>query len=615
MEKSLPLVLVLDDLFGRDVAEGRNADRENLCAQFMWRDVTGDAAAKVSQQRILEPVADAVFFRAQVPVCASVGDTVENDLPGALAHVRDYWQTPTPALGGPAPHARARIASMLLVDLCFYTGVVTAESHARAAGMPLGRPQDSNPRTYFGLKLLGEVHRTFPELPIFALSSMPRQSVALALSQRGALGFIDRMSLDGPAQFSRALDYHGLFPDPAEVIIGTSLPILLALRDARRTAQNRQDLLIRGERGTGKELFAQFIHRISAARNGGRASPLVAVNSPVLSPALFAAELFGIEPGSATGVVGRRGLLETANGGDIFLDEIADMAPEVQASLLRVLQERQVTPVGGRRPRNIDVRIIAATNADIDDPNAGMRADLLDRLRVGGTLWLPPLRERIDDIPLLAERFVRDAETRRAVTLRREITRDALDKLLSYDWPGNIRELQTVIVDAVNRFPDVEHLVADHLRIGVSARPAAPRRSSPLTVQAQPLANFGAPAESLLDALLEHIDSIRFHLGNLSDWAGKLHALQDHHYHLIARMLLASLEATKRRTPQNPAGILQIQPAIKLLTGDTSITTTKAADAVKRLLGPRAQELEGDLKEAYDIAVRLRPKRSGTPVD
>jgi DNA-binding NtrC family response regulator len=610
MEKSLPLVLVLDDLFGRNLAEGRNGDRENLCAQFMWRDITGDSAAKASQQRIPEPVADAVFFRAQLPVHAQIGDAVENDLPGALAHIRDYWQTP--ALGGGLRHAQVRRASMLLVDLCFYTGSVTAESDLRAAGMPLGRQQDSDPRTYFGLEILTEVRRAFPDLPIFALSSMPRQAVTLDLSRRGALGFIDRTSLEGPAQFSRALDYHGLFPDPAGVIIGTSLPILLALREARRAAHHRQDLLIRGERGTGKELFAQFIHRSSAAHNGGRASPLVAVNSPALSPSLFAAELYGIEPGSATGVVGRRGLLETADGGDVFLDEVTDLALEAQASLLRVLQERQVTPVGGRRPKSIAVRIIAATNADLDDPTAGLRADLLDRLRVGGTIWLPPLRDRIEDIPLLAERFVRDAEARRAVTLRREISCDAVDKLLSYDWPGNIRELQTVVADAVSRFPDVEHLVADHLRIGTADHPTATRRSCKIAIKVSSTTKIEAPIESSIDALLQHTASISFHLDNLSDWAGKLGVLQDNQHRLIARMLLVSLEATKRRTPQNPSGILQIHPAIKLLTGDTGISATQAADTVKRLLGAKADELEGDLKEAYDIAVRLRPKRGRT---
>jgi DNA-binding NtrC family response regulator len=609
MDKVLPLVLVLDDLFGRDVADGRNVDRENLCAQFLWRDITGDAASLASTQAVLVPVAEVIFHRAQIPLRAAVGDIVENDVASALARIREFWWPSAASPRLPSAHSRRRL-SMVLLDLCFYTGKVTDESHRTAPGMPEGRPRDSGPKTYFGLKLLAETHREFPDLPVFVLSSMPRKSVALELSRRGALGFIDRTAQDGPAQFAQALSYHGLLSDPAGVIVGQSLPLLLALREARRAAQHRLDVLIRGERGTGKELFAQFIHRMSAGSRGGRAGPLVAINTPVLTPSLFASELYGIEPGSATGVVGRRGLIETANGGDVFLDEIAEMAPEVQASLLRVVQEREVTPVGARRPRPVDIRVIGATNADIDNPQSGFRPDLLDRLKAGGSIWLPPLRERLEDIPLLVEQFVREAESRRASTLRREISQDAIDKLLAHHWPGNVRELQAVVSDAVNRFADVEHLVADHLRIateGRSTRVAAPGRS----VRFQPAtpASVETQSQCSLETVLQQAASLSFRTDNLDEWAGQLGTAQAHVSEMFARMVQAALDATRRRTPAHPSGVIQIHPAVKLLTGDSSVSASKAADMMKRLLGPMSDRLEGDLRQAYETSIRLRPKR------
>ncbi|HYF45515.1 MAG TPA: sigma 54-interacting transcriptional regulator [Acidimicrobiales bacterium] len=609
MDSDRPLVLVLDDLFGRDVADGRNVDRENICAQFLWRDVTGDTAAHASVQRVVAPVADAAFFRAQRPLGASPGDTVENDLAAALAFVRRHWSAPLAHGGAAGDGAPARRASLVLVDLCFYTGPVTAESHASAPGMPEGRPGDAAPRSYFGIQLLVEIHRQFPDLPVLVLSSMPRRPIALELSRQGALGFIDRTGPDGPTQFAQALVYHGLYPDSSRLIVGQSLQVLLAIREARRAAQHRQDVMIRGERGTGKELFAQFIHRTYVASRGGGGIPLVAVNSPVLSPTLFASELYGIEPGSATGVAGRRGLLETADGGDVFLDEIADMAPEVQASLLRVLQEREVTPVGARRPRRIDVRFLAATNADVSDPGSGFRADLLDRLQAGGTIWLPPLRERLEDIPILVERLVREAEERRAATLRREVTPEALDRLRSHSWPGNVRELQAVIADAVTQYPDVEHLVADHLRIGRDHDRRRPGHwQSERTVTAPPIPPAGVvgPPESVA-ALLQQVGSVEFGVHNLDEWAGRLGVVQSHVHRLVARMVEGALEATKQRTPERPSGIVRIHPAMKLLTGDSGLTATKAADLLKRVLGPIAGELDGELKEAYDTAVRLRP--------
>lgn len=585
----LPKLLIIDDLFGRNVPDGRNSDRENLCAHFLWRDATGDTAAKGSRQEVLKPVAEAVFCRAQFPLESMPGSLVENDIHGALRILRSGWSGEM--RGGAPPWA------MVLLDLCFYTGEVTDASHRRTPGMPEGRPEDDDPKHYFGLTLLDAIHREFPELPVVILSSKPREEVSLEFSQRGAVGFIARDDLRGPELLEEALFRHGLLPDASGEAIGNSLPVLLALREARRAARHGQNVLIRGERGTGKELLARYLNR-TVSRSSRR--PFVPVNSAILTPPMFASELFGIERKTATDVDAKVGLVETADGGDLFFDEIADMPAEVQAAVLRVLQERQITRVGGRESIPVDVRFISATNVDIELEERGFRADLLDRLCLGGSVWLPPLRERKSDIPLLVESFVRDAEKRGAGTMHREITADALDRLCGYDWPGNVRELQSCIHDAVNRHPDVEHLVPAHLRFGSDKRQFAERNISGASNTVPPRADLGC--------VLEALGRCNFAASDIGEWAGHLDHLQLEHTRLLARYLQAALDATKRRTPAAPQGQIQIHPAVKLITGDPTLTASRAADVVKRLLGPLVDELDGDLVEAYETALRLRPK-------
>lgn len=611
-------ILILDDLFGRCSPEGLNVDRENLCAHFLWEDATCDSASKASKQKVLQPTAEAVFCRAQSPACSEPGDTVENNLEMALEAVRKGWPEAGLKRRGRPPKTTPPRWSMALIDLCFYTGRVTEESHRRTPGMPEGRPGDDDPRSYFGLTLLDAIHREFPELPIFILSSKPRHEVSLAFSRRGALGFIDRSTHDGPELLEQALWNHGLLPDPDGELVGHSLPLLLALREARRATGHREHMLLRGERGTGKELLASFLHRCAkVAASAPREIPLaenskhatsssprfLAVNGAALSPNLFASELFGIQPRTTTGVDGKVGLIEMAKGGDLLLDELAVLHPEVQASLLRVLQEREVTRVGGRESLPVDVRFLAATSSDLEDPDCPIRTDLLDRLRGGGSIWLPPLRERLDDLPLLVESFLRKAEAQRPGIRSRQILPEAMEKLLNHDWPGNVRELRSVIFDAVARYPDVEHLVAEHVRIDTKAK----GQLSKIEDRAAPnRAKAGANASFL--GLLEHLRAVDFDPTQVGNWAGRLTELQREQSGLIGRLLLAALSATKRRTPERPEGILQIHPAAKLATGDATLTAAKAADLFKRLLGPMKDELEGDLLEAYKISIRLRPK-------
>lgn len=213
-----------------------------------------------------------------------------------------------------------------------------------------------------------------------------------------------------------------------------------------RVARTDSTVLISGESGTGKELAARAVHRNS--RRSDR--PFVAVNCAALAESLLESELFGHEKGAFTGaLMQRKGRLEIADGGSIFLDEIAELSPPLQTKLLRVLQEREFERVGGTRPIKIDVRVIAATNQDLDTAmsNGTFRQDLFFRLNVV-QLEMPSLRDRPEDIPMLANYFL----TRYAARCKRkvfEISPEAHDLLLKYDWPGNVRELENAIERAV----------------------------------------------------------------------------------------------------------------------------------------------------------------------
>ena len=227
-----------------------------------------------------------------------------------------------------------------------------------------------------------------------------------------------------------------------EEIVGTSRPLKAVLSRIAKVGPTDSTVLITGETGTGKELIARAVHKRSQ-RSGG---PFISVNCAALPPTLVLSELFGHEKGAFTGATERRlGRFEMADGGTIFLDEMGELLPDTQAALLRVLQEREFERVGGGHPIRVDVRVIAATNRDLNAALATgtFRRDLLYRLNVF-PIELPPLRERKDDILMLVEYFV-ERYANRAGRKIRSIDQKTLDLLQSYDWPGNIRELQNVI--------------------------------------------------------------------------------------------------------------------------------------------------------------------------
>jgi formate hydrogenlyase transcriptional activator len=227
-----------------------------------------------------------------------------------------------------------------------------------------------------------------------------------------------------------------------EDIVGSSMTLQRVLRDVERVAKTDSTVLITGETGTGKELIAHAIHRRSS-RSG---SNLIKVNCAALPAELIASELFGHERGAFTGALQQRiGRFEAANRGTIFLDEIGEVSPEMQIALLRVLQEREFERVGGNRTIRTDVRVIAATNRNLEVGivEGRFRADLYYRLNVF-PVHVPPLRERVQDIPILVAYFA--ARVARCMGRRiGHIDQGTLSAMQRYSWPGNIRELQNVI--------------------------------------------------------------------------------------------------------------------------------------------------------------------------
>src|SRR5437763_7005434 len=226
-------------------------------------------------------------------------------------------------------------------------------------------------------------------------------------------------------------------------IVGSSAKIQDLLRMIARLKDTRTPVLITGESGTGKELIARAIH----FRGQYAKRPFVAVDCGALVPTLIESELFGYEKGAFTGAAkSKEGLFESANGGTVFLDEIGELPLEMQAKLLRVLQEKEVRPVGSNTNVKVDVRVIAATNRDLEAAYRGgtFRKDLYFRLNVV-TVHLPPLRERKADIPILVHHFL----DRYAKGSHIQVTAAAMKSLLHYDWPGNVRELENCIARAV----------------------------------------------------------------------------------------------------------------------------------------------------------------------
>jgi two-component system response regulator FlrC len=298
-----------------------------------------------------------------------------------------------------------------------------------------------------GLDLLRHVRRTDPEVPVILLSAFGTVPEAVEALKEGATDFLlkpfSHDALDSVLQKVRSGNRSSK-PAPHAPALVTENPAMKAfLQRAASAARTRATILVQAESGTGKELLARWIHRSSTNADG----PFVAVNCAALPENLLESELFGYEKGAFTGATTfKPGKFELAQNGTILLDEIGEMAPLLQAKLLRVLQEQEVDRIGGKRPVSLNVRVIATTNKDLRKliSRGLFREDLFFRLNVV-PLRIPPLRERKDDIPLLVEHFIEKFGAPTAAAP----DEDTLNLLLRYAWPGNVRELENVVQRAL----------------------------------------------------------------------------------------------------------------------------------------------------------------------
>ncbi|MGD2083354.1 MAG: sigma 54-interacting transcriptional regulator [Chromatiales bacterium] len=337
--------------------------------------------------------------------------------------------------------------------------VATAGSGEEAlASLPRVRPRlvisDLRMEGMDGMTLFDIIHERDPTLPVIILTAHGTIPDAVAATHRGVFGYLTKpfdsrellervdsaleINPAGPAAGAGEAPEH----DWRAGIVSRSGVMSELMQSARRVASSEASVLIQSESGTGKELLARAIHRASPRH----AAPFVAVNASAIPEQLLESELFGHVKGSFTGATGnRKGLFQAADGGTLFLDEIGDMPLSLQAKLLRVLQDKEVRPVGASKAEPVDVRILSATHQNLEraTEEGRFREDLYYRLNVV-LLELPPLRERREDIPLLANHFLRElrgADTGPA----RSFAPEAMELLVAAPWPGNVRQLRNIV--------------------------------------------------------------------------------------------------------------------------------------------------------------------------
>ncbi|HEY0155517.1 MAG TPA: sigma-54 dependent transcriptional regulator [Longimicrobium sp.] len=352
-----------------------------------------------------------------------------------------------------------------------------------------------------GLEVLLAAKELDPSLPVILMTAQASLQTAIRAVNEGAFYYIQKpfandemVAICRRAAESRQLKRENQAlkteirrrdrGDSARPI-GRSKRFLDVLKTAETAAPTDSTILVTGESGAGKEVIAKYIHEISGRSDG----PFVSINCGALPESLLESELFGHTKGSFTGAHrDKQGLFVAAKGGTFFMDEVGEMSPATQVKLLRVLQEREVIPVGATEAVPVDVRIVAATNRDLEEEirRGGFRSDLYYRLNVI-TVHLPPLRDRGEDVPLLASFFLeRFAGGRGKETPR--LSQEAVDALASYDWPGNVRELENALERAAVLTADGE--------IQVSALPTRITERAP-----QPLVSAALPPNPTLEII------------------------------------------------------------------------------------------------------------------
>jgi two-component system response regulator GlrR len=340
--------------------------------------------------------------------------------------------------------------------------VQTAQSAEQALAMlPIAKPHlvitDLRMEGMDGLALFDAIRKSHASVPVIILTAHGSIPDAVAATRRGVFSFLTKPTngRDLLREVEKALSLSGA--GPADAVgeidaewrreITTQSPVMEELlRKARLSAASGASILIRGESGTGKELLAKAIHQASDRAD----KPFVAINCGAIPENLLESELFGHTRGAFSGAIrDATGLIKSADGGTLFLDEIGDMPLPLQVKLLRVLQERQVRPVGATKSEAVDVRVISATHRDLEEEiaNGSFREDLYYRLNVV-SLDIPSLAQRREDVPLLANHFLHKlaARSKRKVS---GFSAEAMEELLAASWPGNVRQLINVVEQAV----------------------------------------------------------------------------------------------------------------------------------------------------------------------
>lgn len=343
-----------------------------------------------------------------------------------------------------------------------------------------------------GIEILEATRELDPSIPVILMTAQASLQSAIQAVNQGAFHYIQKPFSNDELvvtcrraaesrvlkRENKALKTEIRRRDATEVgrPSGKSPNFIEVLKLAETVAPTDSTVLISGASGTGKEVVARYIHTLSD-RSGG---PFVSINCGALPENLLESELFGHIKGSFTGAVrDKQGLFVAATAGTFFLDEVGEMTPATQVKVLRVLQEREVVPVGATEPIKVDVRIIAATNRDLEDEirRGAFRSDLYYRLNVI-TLHLPPLSERLEDVPLLAEHFLARFAARRGKEAP-HLSADALSALQAYDWPGNVRELENALERAAVLSSDGE-IPVEHLPDRITAEKRRPLVSDTL---------------------------------------------------------------------------------------------------------------------------------------
>jgi transcriptional regulator with GAF, ATPase, and Fis domain len=552
----LPRVLIIDDVYGKEKKE-----QDNFCLRLGLKN-------PLSSLEVEGPIADAVFCRGQV----ETDSQVKNDLEGTLKFIRDGWaQYPRWAL--------------VLLDLHFDTGNYT---------------YDRDPEKYFGLTILKVLHHSteFRDLPVIILSAMERSSIETIFSEHGALGFVDKSRLN-KTKLQELLFHYGLVQPPDETFIGRSVEFLKCLREARTRARIKDgNILVLGENGTGKELLAEYIHRQS--EKTGEYKSLFTQGVP---ENLIEDLLFGHVKGAFTDAkFDQAGAAELADKGTLFIDEFGNIPASIQSKLLRLLDKktREVQRLGSQQPKKLDLLTVMATNKLDILTSDDFRKDLLFRVNAANPILIPPLRDREEDILLLAEFFTGKFE-KDFNALQRSISPEAREALLTYHWPGNIRELETVIENAVYNYKELRTLSANHLKLerGLPKEPVlitVPRNTEAPVIPASDAKN--KDFKSLIDTLKTY----DFEHFKKEDLKGKLPQAQDAYALFLARYLIAALKSTLTYTTKKPEGEISYHPAMKLSAGDFEMKATPA----KRLLNNLLKISPGVIKELVETEPILK---------